>query len=161
MNRQRRKSGDIVKVPIDSNWHTYARVLNEPLIAFYDARTNRDLSPEEIVTRPILFTLWVMNRAITSGRWKRVAHISPDPALLKEPAFFKQDTLNPLSYSIYRAGQEIQATKEECRGLERAAVWDAEHVEDRLRDHYLGQPNKWVESLKLQIPSSDLDSHSS
>jgi hypothetical protein len=29
-------------------------------------------------------------------------------------------------------------------------VWAAEHVEDRLRDHYAGRPNQWVESLRIE-----------
>ena len=32
--------------------------------------------------------------------------------------------------------------------LFRLAVWEPAHVEDRLRDHYAGAPNKWVESLR-------------
>jgi len=35
-------------------------------------------------------------------------------------------------------------------GLERAAVWGPSHVEDRLRDHYAGRKNKWVESLRIK-----------
>ena len=31
-----------------------------------------------------------------------------------------------------------------------AAVWDPQHVEDRLRDHFAGLPNKWVQSLALR-----------
>lgn len=46
---------------------------------------------------------------------------------------------------------ENPATPEECAVLERAAVWDPGHVEDRLRDHFAGQSNKWVESLRLKL----------
>ncbi|WP_448115483.1 hypothetical protein [Mesorhizobium amorphae] len=34
-------------------------------------------------------------------------------------------------------------------GLECAAVWDPEHVVDRLRDPADGRPNKWVERLAV------------
>lgn len=44
---------------------------------------------------------------------------------------------------------EIPALLEECENLEVAAVWDAHHVEDRLRDHFDGRPNEWVESMRL------------
>lgn len=30
-------------------------------------------------------------------------------------------------------------------------VWSPEHVEDRLRDHFAGRPNKWEESLRRSI----------
>ena len=148
--RQRRKEGDLLRIPIDQTWHTYARVLRTPLLAFYDARTDGDLKPEEIIRRPILFKLWVMHRATTSGRWRRVAHVPLEPELLEEPTFFKQDPLKPNKFSLYRGTDEIPATRGQCEGLERAAVWEPENVEERLRDHYLAKPNKWVKSLELK-----------
>jgi hypothetical protein len=38
---------------------------------------------------------------------------------------------------------------DKCRGLERSAIWEPEHVEERLSDHYAGKVNRWAESLKL------------
>lgn len=62
-----------------------------------------------------------------------------------------QDIIDPSQFSIYNPnnGEIIRATKEECSGLERSAVWEPEHVEDRLIDHFENRPNKWVESLKI------------
>jgi hypothetical protein len=42
----------------------------------------------------------------------------------------------------------MDASYGECTSLERAAVWDTEHIEDRLEDYFNGRENKWVESLK-------------
>jgi hypothetical protein len=73
------------------------------------------------------------------------------------PFFFKQDSFNGRLFlynsSLLTAdqGYECPATLAECSGLERAAVWDPEHVVDRLRDHAAGRPNQWVESLKINI----------
>ena len=59
--------------------------------------------------------------------------------------------------SIYQEVPELAplyerlAIAEECVGLERAAVWEPEHVEDRLRDHFAGRSNRWVESLKPSV----------
>jgi hypothetical protein len=39
---------------------------------------------------------------------------------------------------------------EEVKGLERAAVWEADHIEDRLTDYIDGKENKWVKSLELK-----------
>lgn len=44
---------------------------------------------------------------------------------------------------------ETPASLQECENLEPAAAWDPGHVEDRLRDHFDGRPNEWVESLRL------------
>jgi hypothetical protein len=67
--------------------------------------------------------------------------------MIAEPVFFKQDPINNRFFKYYES-TTVAATRQECLGLERAAVWEPEHVEDRLRDHYAGVTNKWVESLK-------------
>jgi len=43
-----------------------------------------------------------------------------------------------------------KGTRKESQGLEAAAVWEPEHIEDRLRDHFDGKPNKWLESLRIK-----------
>ena len=146
--RIRRTVGDFVKIRLDDKSHSYARVLDEPLFAFYDCVTSKDLSVEEVKKHQVLFKIWVMNRAVTSGRWSVVGNRPLEKEEQESPAFFKQDPVKPSSFVIYRNGVERRASYAECEGLECAAVWDPEHVEDRLRDHFSGKPNKWVESLK-------------
>jgi len=152
---QRRKVGDIVKIDLGDEFHTYARVLEEALFAFYDSRTREDPSIDEILSRPVLFIVSVMNHAVTRGRWKVVGNAPLDEALKNPPPRFMQDALNPHSFSIYDKGVIHPASEGECVGLEREAVWDPTHIEDRLRDHYLGQPNKWTEDLKIKLPRQD------
>lgn len=63
-----------------------------------------------------------------------------------------QHSSDPLDRSVitlYQGGKETPATKTEAKGLERAAVWDPEHIQDRLRDHYMGRLNKWVKLLRI------------
>lgn len=140
--------GDIVKVDLGDGYYSFGRVLEEPLIAFYDKRVMETPPIDEIISSPILFKIWVMNHAITSGRWEVIFNKSLDDNLKQPVHFFKQDPINK-QVCLYVNSEEIPATKEECEGLERAAVWNPAHVEDRLRDHYLGIPNQWVESLRL------------
>ena len=92
----------------------------------------------------------MLRYAVTRGRWKRVGHKPISDAEARPPAKFIRDLLAPGRYRIYEDGKMRKATRKECEGLEAAAVWDPEHVEDRLRDHYAGRPNKWVESLRLK-----------
>lgn len=111
---------------------------------------------ERLADAPVLFVLPVMNKAITSGRWPTVGRRPLTDAERTTPVrFCKQDPItgslsvawvDPVS-SEYRT---IPASREDCEGLEREAVWSPEHVEDRLRDHFAGRPNKWVESLRLK-----------
>ena len=92
-----------------------------------------------------------MDHAVTSGRWIIVGNVPLDDTLLNPLLFFVQDIMRKDRFSIYEKGGKIRpATKEECVGLERAAVWEPSHVEDRLRDNYAGHKNKWVESLKIK-----------
>lgn len=60
---------------------------------------------------------------------------------------FQQDPMSG-ALSIYwekpdGSWGEDPATRAQCAGLERTAVWDPEHLEDRLRDHRAGRPNRW------------------
>jgi hypothetical protein len=150
--RQQRIAGDVVEVDLGDGSHTYARVLEEAMFAFYDCRTTEDLAVDAIIAGGILFIIPVMDHAVKRGRWIVVGSAPLNAALMNPPPRFMQDALNLDSFSIYEKGKIRSATKEECIGLEREAVWDPGHVEDRIRDHYLGRKNKWVESLKIKCP---------
>ena len=145
--RQSRKVGDILRIRLDDGGFSFARVLEEPLMAFYDLKSDSTPSLSEIVDKPIIFFIWVMSRAVKTGRWEVIGNVALDHELELPPKFFNQDALDKKFTIIYN-DDESPATREECENLERAAVWDPEHVEDRLCDHYVGVPNMWVESLK-------------
>lgn len=148
--RQRRRMGDIVRIDLGDGLHSDARVLEEALFAFYDSRAREELSIDEILSRPVLFTVPVSSDAVTRGRWRVIGHVPLSEDLKNPPPLFIQDPLDPDSFRIYQKGRDRPATQDECKGLERLAVWDPTQVEDRLRDHYLGQANCWVESLKIK-----------
>jgi hypothetical protein len=148
--RQKRVPGDIVRIDLGDGVHSYARVLSEAQFAIYDCKTERDLDRETIIASPILFYVAVMDYAVKRGLWTVVGHLPLEDALLSPPPRFMQDALNPTSFSIYENGSIRPAKRAECEDLERAAVWDPNHVIDRIRDHYAGVSNKWVESLKIK-----------
>ena len=147
---QERVVGDVVRVDLGDGFHTYARVLSEALFAFYDGRITEELALERILALPILFQVPVMDHAVKRGRWVIVGNAPLDDSLLNPPPRFMQDALRKNLFRIYENGQTRPASKEECIGLEREAVWEPAHVEDRLRDHYAGRNNKWVASLKIK-----------
>lgn len=149
--RQRRTVGSIVQVALGDGTYCYAQTLEEPEFAFFDVRHRLLPQAREIVAKPLLFRLWVMNHAVTGGRWLNVGKAPVTDDLARPVPRFKQDALDPSRFEIYLNGNSRPATVQECVGLERAAVWDPEHVEDRLRDHYAGRPNRWVESLRLKL----------
>jgi hypothetical protein len=145
----KRKIGDILKIELGDGTHTYARVLPEATFAIYDARTTEELPILETVQKPILFYVAVMNRALKEKRWPVVGHSTLEEQLQAPPRFI-QDALNKKRFEIYEHGRIRPATREECLDLEREAVWEPEHVEERVRDYYAGRPNKWVELLKIK-----------
>jgi hypothetical protein len=153
--RIRRNPGQFVAIDLGNGWRAFGRVLKEPLIAFYDHRAKADAVPELpcLAAQPLAFRIMVMNHAVTHGRWPVIGSLPLTPALSASADFFKQDPING-QLSIYNDDLaptfERPATRSECQTLERAAVWDPEHVEDRLRDHFAAQPNKWVDSLRLR-----------
>jgi hypothetical protein len=146
---QRRRVGDVVKVEIGDGVHCYGRVLADADFAFYDSRSRVEIPLKEISGRPVLFFAAVMRYAVTTGRWKVVGNVALEGESLKAPPTFIQDALHPTRFEIYEGGQIRKSTREECAGLERTAVWDPEHIGDRLRDHYAGRKNVWLESLKM------------
>lgn len=145
--QQRRTVGSVVKIPLQDGFHTYARILTDDY-AFYDIHTTEDLSINDIVKLPVLFFATVYDDALKEG-WIKVSKALPIEAHLKDkPPVYVQDRLNPTNYTIYRDGEETQATKEECIGLEFFMVWEKEEIEERLNDHFAGRINEFVDMMK-------------
>jgi hypothetical protein len=147
---QKRAVGDIVRIDLGDGFHAYARVLEEALFAFYDSRLSEELPVDRIVALPILFQIPVMDYAVRRARWVIVGSAPLEDGLSNPRPRFMQDAIRKDEFRIYQSGRIRPATKQECIGLEREAVWDPTHVEDRLRDHYAGRRNKWVESLRIK-----------
>ncbi len=152
MRRQKIEPGAIVKIRIDDKTHTYARALSHPFVAIYDCRTEEDIDEiAEIISRPILFIVAVFDRAIRSGRWRIVGKVSSKEDAIQVPDRFMQNVLNPNDCQIIDArGSLRNATPEECEGLEREAIWEADHVQERIRDHYSGRKNIHLEYMKVK-----------
>jgi hypothetical protein len=89
-----------------------------------------------------------MDYAVKSGRWPIIGWAPLEPRLLFPLRFFIQDKISG-RFSVYHEnGTIVPASRAEVEGLEPAAAWDPEHVEDRLRDHFAGAKNIWLESMR-------------
>ena len=144
--RLRFKAGDVFAVPLGKdNGFGYCRYLDQLVTEFFDFHSQEQLSAEDVVQAKIAFVVWVSKEPFASGVWPRIGHVevSPRPA----PVFYKRDPITKQLF-LWQDGNEWRTTEEECTGREKAAVWSASHIEDRLRDHFAGRPNKWVELLK-------------
>lgn len=154
MAKQRITTGAILEINIEGQYYVYAQILqNGDGIAFFDYKTEEKLEDLTILLSVrILFILSVYNDIITQGKWIKVGKLHIRKELEVLPMKFIQDHFNPQNFEHYNpnTGEITKATREDCEGLERAAVWDANHVEDRIRDYYWGVPNVWVEQLKIK-----------
>jgi hypothetical protein len=141
--------GDFVGIPLGDGTNAFGRILRRPLIAFYDLRSHVIPPFHTIAAAPVIFVTYVMKYAVTQGIWRVLGNAPLSEDLRTEPLFFKRDPITR-KLTIYRdsTGEETPASREECLRLERAAVWDPERIVDRLRDHFAGRPNKWVESMR-------------
>lgn len=148
LKRVRRQVGEVVKISLDDDGLVaYAVVLKSPKFAVFDGRDVPAV--QDVLKRNPMFYVSVMERAVASGRWP-VVRVNPGavPAL-KAPPTFMQDPIHPEKFQIYEGGVMRPATRAECESLERTAVWDPEHVEDRIRDAYAGRENRWLRSLQI------------
>ena len=150
MARKKAREGSLIRISLGNGFDAFARVLDRAQVAFYDCFVQHDQPiPGNIYSAEILWTFAVMKPAFSSPDWDVVDYKPLEPELLINREYFIKDKLSG-KYSIYSSmnGSMTPSTFEACKNLEPAAVWSANHVEDRLNDHIAGVPNVWVESMK-------------
>jgi len=152
MKRQKWTIGAIVKIPIHNNRFSYGQLLDKSSIAIFDINSSKEYSIQEILKSKTLFIVAIFNNIISTGRWQKIgkADLKEDFKIL--PLKFIQDNLNPIIFELYNpnTGEITKAGRGDCIGLERAAVWAAEHVESRIMDHFSRRENVWVQQLKIK-----------
>lgn len=149
----------MVRIPLGDGLVGWGRQLRNVRVEFYDRFDDEDdaerIEPRQVVGGKVAFTVAVMDRAFRRSSDWTLLDVVPLSQLEESAVYrsFKQDPLGALSiYWEHPDGSwgEDKATRAQCADLERSAVWDPEHVEDRLRDHHAGRSNKWAESLALK-----------
>lgn len=154
MVRQRITIGSILEIRIEDQYYSYAQILTEADCAFFEYKSTERLKDFSILENAgILFIVAVYSNVITQGKWLKVGKLNIRESLKHKPMKFIQDPLNQYNFELYNpnTGEISKATKEQCIGLECASVWAANHVEDRIRDYYLGVPNIWYEQTKIKL----------
>lgn len=150
--RIRRKVGDVFSLPLDDGHYAFGRVLEDPLMAVYDFRSDGKTAIEEVVSQPIAFKIWAIGEAITRGNWPVLGNLPLEDFFAEPVWFFKQDIISK-RLSLYLSnsnGYEIPATFEQCKDLENVMVWRASRIEDRLRDYFAGRKNISVEASRAK-----------
>ncbi len=127
---QRRKLGNVYAIPLPNGEYAYGREHKECL-AISKFRS------KEIISNPdfseIDFFVAVYYDVLTCGDWPKVCNYPfKDDEDIWGPPTYIRDPIKPDNYEIYYKGEIRKATKQKCIGLERCAVWDSNHVIDRL-----------------------------
>jgi len=140
--------GTIVRVSVSEHGFVYAVLLRTPFVRFFEQQ-HVGASPNvaELQNAKILFEVAMGDSAIRDGRWPVVGVMPVDESY--RPAEFVQDEKG---CEIVDAAGRRAATVEECMGLERASIWQPEHIESRLADHFAGRPNVHVQEGRLRMP---------
>jgi hypothetical protein len=152
MVRQQRTPGAILEIELGNGHFSYAQILKTGLVFFDFYSTERVFDLNMLNKRRPLFFLSVYRDVITQGRWKKIGKLPIKEEYGLVPMEFIQDIHDPSKFRLYNpnTGKMLPATRAQCEGLECAAVWEAEHVESRIIDHYNGAPNIWVDLLKIK-----------
>ena len=58
---QKATIGAFVRIPIDENYHTYGRIIRDHVHAFYDLKTNLEISDLDVIEKSqVLFKLMII-----------------------------------------------------------------------------------------------------
>lgn len=144
MRKKRLKLGDIYEIPLPNGKNAYGRLYKETTLGIYINQCNsiNELTKEE----DYLFFVAVYKDLLQDGEWKVVGNrkFKNDEDAWAPPRCMV-DAITKVGSIIYR-GIVSECTYDECKDLELAAVWDRQHVIDRL----MGDVN-WMEFLDKPI----------
>ena len=154
MKKQKITVGAILEIDIDNQYYVYAQIIEKGGYAFFDYQSKNHLKDFTALQQvPILFIVGVYNDVVTKGHWVKVGKLELRPDLKVQPMQYIQDPLHLSHFELYNpnTGEMTPCGKEECEGLEYAAIWEAVHVESRIRDYYNGVSNVWVEQMRIKL----------
>ena len=131
MKTPKRGLGTFLRIPLPDGSYAYGRELELPYAAFYDYRAiELEYDLDALASKAILFRLSVRGEAI--DRWKPIGVRVLEGSAAEPILQFMQDFADYRRCTIFdTVGNERDAQPGECVGLERAVVWEPEHVEER------------------------------
>ena len=152
MGKQRITKGAILEIAVGNKYY-YAQILHCKNYVFFDYVSSTHLKDLAVLLdKPALFYVGVYDDIVIDGYWVKIGNLPIRSEFQTVPMQFIQHPHEKIEFELYNpnTGEIVNAKKEDCIGLECCAVWDKEHVEQRLEDYYNGVPNKWVEDMKIR-----------
>ena len=148
--RKKWQAGNVVEIKLADGSFSYGLILEEPLIAFSKAIFNQRQIISEKIFEEIAFQLMVMNSAIGKNGWPIIGDLPVNKLSIGNIKFYRYDRISNKFYHYVDSINDIQVSRDECVGLECAAVWSKNHIEDRLYALKNGMECPWRESLRAE-----------
>lgn len=150
--KQKIKEGDIFQVPLKDGKVAYGKVLKNTW-AFYDlcVDANEKVDLDLVNSSKVAFKIWVTEFALTKGLWTILGNRALTSEESENVYFYKQDRINNKVWKTLTGAEKEPITVEECLQLEVAAVWDPEHVVERLECQFFN-----LEDLGLKLKKDRL-----
>lgn len=103
---------------------SYGVILKEPLLAFSSAIFDQrpEITSENF--NNIAFQLWVRNSVRGKDGCPILGNISIYDLIVNKPIFYRYDMISMKFYHYVDCINDIPSTREDCIGLECAAVWE-------------------------------------
>ncbi len=136
MTKRKPRVGSFIKIAVSDGSVACARVLPNAQLAVYESRVKpgTEAEPERFLGTKIAFVTTVMNSAYRRDEWVVSGWAALEPEF-ESPFFYAMKDRFTGAYSLYRStdGAIEPASKERCETLEPAAIWGAEHIDERLK----------------------------
>ena len=131
MKKIRPKIGDVFQITLPNSKYAYGRVYKDASIGIYKYLSDEPNSPP-IGSRDFLFIVGMYNDLLKTGELPIIGQdkFTSEESAWPPPTFIK----DPISgaYSIYYQGLIRDAKVGEWIALECAAVWDLNHIIERI-----------------------------
>lgn len=149
MRIKRCKPGDFIRIDLDGKW-AYGRVF-ENVVGFYNLLSQQEDDLSFISHQDFLFKLPVMRNALDGKTWPVIGH-NPIAQYEEEPVEFlsvRTNTDNAEYFGTISGSDCYPISYEKAKTLELLAVYEPEHIVERLIDHFEGRKNPTAEMFRL------------
>ena len=125
--------GDIFEIALPDGRFAYGKVFRDASVGIYATVFDSPTRPP--VRSDFAFVVGLYGDVLGNGGWSIIGHEPFETADAEWPP--PNSIQDPISgeYSRYHKGVITPASETECRGLEPAAVWHADHIIRRIIDN--------------------------
>jgi hypothetical protein len=131
MARTKVKPGDVFQIPLPDGRFAYGRVYDDASVGIYSILTAEPFQPPT-GSRSFMFIVGLYSDILARGHWRIIGHDAFDPQESTwPPPYYVRDMISG-EYQMYHKGALRSAEPDEVKGLEEAAVYDADHIIERI-----------------------------